>query len=76
MQFLKQHIEKIVLGLTLVGLLGSILFLLHSLNRTVSTGADLVAEARSAATGGRPLALIDPGEFPDEIGRASCRERV
>ena len=65
MDFLRKHLEKLLLGLVLVALLASIVLLLRSLTKTRTAVAQMAREVQEAANGGNDIKLFDPEEGPD-----------
>ena len=63
MDFLRRHVEKLILGLALLALLASIALVLRSLTNTRTEVNKTVEESRQAANGGRPIELLDPDSF-------------
>jgi len=61
LDFLRRHVEKLILGLALIALLVSIALLLRSLSESRRVAAAKVDEARLAANGGGVIAPLDPG---------------
>lgn len=66
MDFLRKHLEKLVLGLALIALLASIVLLLHSLAKTRAYVAEKATQVQAAATGGKVIEPLNPDTvFPD-----------
>jgi len=60
LDFLRRHVEKLILGVALVALLASIVLLLRSLGSTRVRVSEAVGAARSAASGGADIAIDEP----------------
>lgn len=61
MDFLRRHVEKLILGLALIALLVSIALLMGSLSKSRTQAADMVEEARQAVNGGGRIEPLDAG---------------
>ncbi len=66
MDFLRKHLEKLILGLALIALLASIALLLGSLAKTRAAVAQMDTEVQDAANGGGDIEpLVPETDFPD-----------
>lgn len=68
MDFLRKHLEKLILGLALIALLASIALLLRSLAKTRTDVAAMATEVQDAANGGGDIEPLDPvADLPDPV---------
>jgi len=74
LEFLLRHYEKIILGLTLLFLLGGIFLVMLMFGETRDKLADEWRQAESQASGGGLVALLDSSVFTAEASLTDTRK--